>query len=399
MLVLLEPDLVSTTGHPYQLSRALGEEAERSGIPIIVQGHRDFQPGAWESPAMLWRRFSEMSSRLETADNPRERAERLAGEWIQQLGDLERAFPQTVFCFFHYAPHPRLARAYWQALRSVGSFRHTLVFNFYGVYLTGEQRQDAIHFLDSIQEVDDFPAIRWVTDQASFRRDVERANGMDLPEIPFFSLLPGREMPEAIAPESRREDFTFFYPSYASLGRGITVALKAASLVPHRNSTKGIRFRLRFGVTRQRARTLSWKIRWHRFFLRPPHEILYGSWTTEKLREEWSQAEATLIPYRVAEFRERTSAVAADSLALGLPFLCAQGTWMARLVEAYGCGELFEDGNPRSLLEGAERLRQNYDQACAGVVRAREQWLSQNSLKALCRFLLEQTGVGNDQAD
>ena len=79
-------------------------------------------------------------------------------------------------------------------------------------------------------------------------------------------------------------------------------------------------------------------------------------------------AHVVVIPYRRGTFRTRTSAVVLDAFAAGKPVVATRGTWAGDLVEEYGVGETFDDGDVDSLMTGIMRVLDNIDNEAVQVL-------------------------------
>ncbi|HEY6609235.1 MAG TPA: glycosyltransferase [Candidatus Limnocylindria bacterium] len=70
-----------------------------------------------------------------------------------------------------------------------------------------------------------------------------------------------------------------------------------------------------------------------------------------------ASADVALIPYRLRPFRTRTSSVTIDALLAGKPVVAVRGTWAGNLVERYGAGLTYTEGDAADM-----------DDAISGVI-------------------------------
>jgi glycosyltransferase involved in cell wall biosynthesis len=64
-----------------------------------------------------------------------------------------------------------------------------------------------------------------------------------------------------------------------------------------------------------------------------------------------------LQPYDRAHFADRVSGVTLDALSAGAPVVTVPGTWIARVVQRFGAGEVAASDSPEDLLAAVERVR------------------------------------------
>jgi hypothetical protein len=74
-------------------------------------------------------------------------------------------------------------------------------------------------------------------------------------------------------------------------------------------------------------------------------QLVTPNMTDEGFAELIGSADVALIPYRVRPFRTRTSGVTIDALLAGKPVVAVRGTWAGDLVDRYGGGLTYTQGN------------------------------------------------------
>ena len=61
------------------------------------------------------------------------------------------------------------------------------------------------------------------------------------------------------------------------------------------------------------------------------------------------RAHVVVLPYRRATFRTRTSGVLLDAIAAGKPIVAARDTWAGDVIERFGIGTTYDDGDVEAL--------------------------------------------------
>jgi glycosyltransferase involved in cell wall biosynthesis len=67
-----------------------------------------------------------------------------------------------------------------------------------------------------------------------------------------------------------------------------------------------------------------------------------------------------LQPYDPREFADRVSGITLDAMAAGAPVVTIPGSWIARVVERFGAGEVSASPAPEDLLAAVDRVRGSY---------------------------------------
>ncbi|GEM_PF-545250 len=95
------------------------------------------------------------------------------------------------------------------------------------------------------------------------------------------------------------------------------------------------------------------------------------------------QADIIILPYRVSEFKTRTSGLMADALYLSKPVIAAKGTWMGNLIEQYENGVVFDDGDAQSLIDAVLKVEASIDSYRANATACSRVWREKNSVNLL----------------
>jgi glycosyltransferase involved in cell wall biosynthesis len=114
----------------------------------------------------------------------------------------------------------------------------------------------------------------------------------------------------------------------------------------------------------------------------------------EKLSEEdyirlYNFIDVGMLPYSHLSFREGTSNVFAESVALGKPVVVTQDTWMAHELKKYGGGLEFENSNVDDFAKKVLMLTDDYENFATKAKHYSATWREFHSVKNLVDMLLE----------
>ena len=105
-------------------------------------------------------------------------------------------------------------------------------------------------------------------------------------------------------------------------------------------------------------------------------EYLGSANSTDEYARQFARADALVLPYRLASYRDRGSRVAAEAAMLGVPMIYARGTWIEELVTRCGAGVGFRDEDVSDLVRAIGEMAANPDPhraaARANAQKARE---------------------------
>lgn len=122
--------------------------------------------------------------------------------------------------------------------------------------------------------------------------------------------------------------------------------------------------------------------------------FLWGRLADDDYYAELVSADVVVIPYHVSgilrhEFRTHTSAVLLDAVRAGRPVVVTSGTWLARMVERYGLGATFAEGDAADLARAIRELAGDIALWHKRVAEVRSSLLEQFSAERLWAFLTD----------
>ncbi len=82
------------------------------------------------------------------------------------------------------------------------------------------------------------------------------------------------------------------------------------------------------------------------------------------------QGALVLTPYDPVHFADNVSGIALDAILHGAPIVATRGTWQARLIERFDCGECMEAWDSASLYAAIRRAESRWGELCDAAHRA-----------------------------
>jgi FkbM family methyltransferase len=117
-------------------------------------------------------------------------------------------------------------------------------------------------------------------------------------------------------------------------------------------------------------------------------EVVTGALSNDDFVHMFRTSDIVVLPYTVKDFGKRTSGLLIDAIYCGVPCVVVEGTWLARVVELYGCGVVVPDSTPEALLNGVLKLQGKYHHFVKNAREAAIDYFAKNSWKALARSVL-----------
>lgn len=111
--------------------------------------------------------------------------------------------------------------------------------------------------------------------------------------------------------------------------------------------------------------------------------IIEGVLSEEEYLGLMKSADIIVLPYRVSEFKTRTSGLMADAIYLSKPVVAAKGTFMGNIIEKYGNGEVFIDGDSKSMLDAVERVISSHKNFVKNAQQCEREWKENNNISDL----------------
>jgi len=109
-----------------------------------------------------------------------------------------------------------------------------------------------------------------------------------------------------------------------------------------------------------------------------------------------ASADIVLIPYRIRPFRTRTSGVVLDALMAGKPVVTVRGTWAGDLVERYGAGVTYNDGDVREMRTALEQVVTRLSLYHERMPSVQKEVTSEFAPDRLVSFLANQAGMSTE---
>jgi glycosyltransferase involved in cell wall biosynthesis len=100
-----------------------------------------------------------------------------------------------------------------------------------------------------------------------------------------------------------------------------------------------------------------------------------------------------VVPYDASGYREPTSGVFAEALAMGKPVVVTSGTWMAHELRRSGGGMEFADGDAADLAAKVVEVVKGYEGYARRAQDFSPEWRRFHSSHRLAELLLEESGL------
>lgn len=128
-------------------------------------------------------------------------------------------------------------------------------------------------------------------------------------------------------------------------------------------------------------------------------DVVKGALSNDEFVELFKSSDMVVLPYTAEAFAKRTSGLLIDAIYCGVPSVVVTGTWLAHVVDRYGCGVVVPDERPESLRDGVLKLQTNYPKFREKARQASISYFANNSWSALANSVFNQHGLaGNDRA-
>ena len=117
----------------------------------------------------------------------------------------------------------------------------------------------------------------------------------------------------------------------------------------------------------------------------------------EEYAELLRHVDMVVIPYDAQGYREPTSGVFAEALAMGKPVVVTSGTWMAHELRRSGGGTEFADGDAADLAAKVVEVVKGYERYARRAQDFSPEWRRFHSSHRLAELLLEESGLAQKQ--
>jgi glycosyltransferase involved in cell wall biosynthesis len=362
-LIIIDNSLKNTAGHHYEYARAVGDEARRRGMEVVVAAHRNAEQGVKETINALpvFRRG------------------------LYDKGLNPARFPAIVKTINGIIYNYEFLRDWRKAKLRDTTDSGTIVF----IPNCIEIMVVAIFLLLSFQ-----PASRRPRMVCFFRRDPRKLmpligallrrferNGSvmmvtdsDVLADQYgrqtrmkFYILPIPHLPVFPAGKSRAEmtaaPVRITYLGDARMEKGIDILAGALPLLDAELKEKKLTCTIQcHSVTGEPGIEPALRLLASAESANPETvRLVRKPLTTEEYYALISATDAVVVPYRMEEYRARTSGILAEAISAGKPVIVTDHTWMSGQVGKYGSGILFQDGNCADLARAIRQLIRERD--------------------------------------
>lgn len=382
-VVIVDPDAKSWAGHYMAYNEKLSAELKLRSIPAKVICRRDLEAAILASRPSYIPVLTVHSWQVGNRTDNATFVERFVSELEEGLADIidEGAGPTTLYMYCGSLDHAKalaeLAAKYEALQVNINLFWLSFTLN-RGV---AEQWKDFIVWLDKEAGQRKFLA---TVPTKELRNELAEYTGCILPVAPHPSTgLSDRNFREVCA---RRLDvvgkrvFRVLFPSAPRPEKGYVASVACAKLL---GNASGMRPIIRHAPTFSTPKDLANPL----VGMPKTVEVVEGELTDDQFLDLFKRADIAVLPYTPDAFAKRTSGLLIDSIYHGIPCVVVRGTWLANIVESYGCGEIADECTADQLADAVTRISQNYEQYSANAWAAGRDYFSENSWRVFSDFL------------
>ncbi len=386
-LLSINPDLENRFGHFFHFDERLRIAAESLGGQVISVANR-----AWDGPEegiVPW--FTDHTWNL-LRDDPGVSRERFRAEFESLLKVLSSvSAPSLVGGFLYTGSYLHLSEILAANLE-FGAGPLPMAVN---LFYSHKEVQDlengevpAVPITGTMLEVTDALAeslnVSVFGDSSKFIELMEIQCGIGLPLWPFFSTT---DLP-ALPPQREAHQLLRVYaPGNLQLEKGYDLVVGLSEELTVGDLGRRIQLVARAvfhdGTDRALSR-LADRLRLHAV-------VLEGELSDEEYLRQLLEADIILVPYRRRPFETRTSGVVSDAVSLGKPVVATRDTWAGDIVERFGLGVTFEDGDLADMVSALQRAADRYDHFAERARDAAPVWRSEASPHRLLTTIKETT--------
>lgn len=372
LLVSVNPDATDQYGHWLGYDRRLAAEAARCGVNFIALGNRKLDDAILRAEPHLRRAFEHET--WGAGNQP------LASISPTRLLEFEQSLRREVAAIG--AEHPDRERVYYLY---TGSLPHALA-----MYRVARDNPDDCFVVNTFwTSTMDCEAGGYMSQWGAFLRAAQaqtnlrvlalthqlraiiaKSTGVNLPLAPHPT--PSLLAPSTPRARDRSAPLTVMFPGGMTEEKGfreIPGILRAM-----RNALPAARFVVRATRTAgviSRDETL--------LAIRGMAQTVDQVMDDAGFLDWLNSADIAVLPYRAANWRYRNSALVIDLLYLGIPVVCARGTWLADVIERHGGGITVDGDDIEAYARAVETIAASIDAYRASALAAARRYHTSNS--------------------
>lgn len=120
----------------------------------------------------------------------------------------------------------------------------------------------------------------------------------------------------------------------------------------------------------------------------PGVEVVEGELSDEEFLGLFERSDIVVLPYTPDAFSKRTSGLLIDAIYHRIPSVVVRGTWLANMVQKYGCGVIVEEASASNFVEAVKEISQHYSKYQSESNVAADDYFYRNSWQRFAHFLL-----------
>ena len=383
VILSLTPDWIGTFGHFGPFERRVHEAAEENGILHLSLASRGLLPDAdWQLPI-----FSEQTFASGSRFGPV--GQRFESELRGALHKLRLPAGSVVYMYtadVWHVPALLALAADSPGIRFVVNLQRSHEWMSTLIEQPDPWLEGLADLLRACGDVASRLDVDICVDTEAFQRDVELHAGHVLPVWPMMAVS---RMPEPKVAEPGTENgnghgpMHIVSPIQAQNAKGFPELASLAERLHGRLDRGELRFTARAPVAglgnaiNKAAERIA----------RQGVHLVKGNMTDAEYIDLVASADVVLIPYQVRQFRTKTSGVTIDALLAGKPVVATRGTWAGGLVERFGAGVTYTEGNVTEMQGALTEVTRNIDDYRSKVAAVRDIVAAEHDPKRLLGFL------------
>jgi len=251
-------------------------------------------------------------------------------------------------------------------------FHINLFWEHFNVEYMQENREKV---LDIIHQLESCKQIRLYIDSDEMNLEFKEVLDITFPRWPMFPVTNFKVNSSDTFKAKAKHDINVVFPGNLRIEKGFDMAVNCANALSKQKVNVFIRSTL-INISNKEVTALVAKIN-------KKVNIIEGVLSEEEYLELMQLSQIIVLPYRVSEFKTRTSGLMADAIYLKKPVVAAKGTLMGDIIEEYGNGEVFTDGDSSSMQKAIQKIIENLGRYVESSAKCKLMWEEKNNVSIL----------------
>ena len=251
-------------------------------------------------------------------------------------------------------------------------FHINLFWEHFNVEYMQENREKV---LDIIHQLESCKQIRLYIDSDEMNLEFKEVLDITFPRWPMFPVTNFEVNSSDTFKAKAKHDINVVFPGNLRIEKGFDMAVNCANALSKQKVNVFIRSTL-INISNKEVTALVAKIN-------KKVNIIEGVLSEEEYLDLMQLSQIIVLPYRVSEFKTRTSGLMADAIYLEKPVVAARGTLMGDIIEKYANGEVFTDGDSSSMQKAIQKVIEHLDRYVENSAKCKLIWEEKNNVSIL----------------